>query len=179
MSKNLYSNIQPAKQAIRPLKGNDILQEKPRIGQRRAGKRRRRLPSINQAIAQSAVPSKKISEASKIEKKIINHPGFTTPVQSINNPSMAVITRRPMIKNIPFYPDPIYIPPPKPVGISTSESPENINISLEFNVDFKENSPFQEGIISETYQGQMNHFSRTSIIGRSSQYRQANTEVST
>ena len=33
VSKNLDPNIQPEKQAIRPLKGNEILQEKPRIGQ--------------------------------------------------------------------------------------------------------------------------------------------------
>ena len=33
-----------------------------------------------------------------------------------------------------------------------SESPENVDINLEINVDFEENSPFQEGVISETYQ---------------------------
>ena len=31
VSKNLDPNIQPEKQNIRPLKGNDIPQEKPRI----------------------------------------------------------------------------------------------------------------------------------------------------
>ena len=36
VSKNLNPNIQPEKQATRPLKGNEILQEKPRIGQGRA-----------------------------------------------------------------------------------------------------------------------------------------------
>ena len=33
-----------------------------------------------------------------------------------------------------------------------SESPENIDINLECNIDFEENSPFQEGVILETYQ---------------------------
>ena len=33
VSKNLDPNIQPEKQAIRLSKGNEILQEKPRIGQ--------------------------------------------------------------------------------------------------------------------------------------------------
>ena len=65
VSKNLDPNIQPEKQAIRPLKDNEILQEKPRIGQGRAGMRRRRLSPISQTIAQSAEPSKKIPEASK------------------------------------------------------------------------------------------------------------------
>ena len=42
VSKNLDSNIQPGKQNMRPLKGNKISQEKPRIGQRRVGMRRRK-----------------------------------------------------------------------------------------------------------------------------------------
>ena len=113
VSKNLDPNIQPDKQNIRPLKGNEILQEKSRIGHGRAGMRRRRLPPINQTIAQTAGASKKIPEASKIEKKIINHLDFTTLVQSINHPSIEVINRRPMMKDIPFYPDPTYRPPPQ------------------------------------------------------------------
>ena len=87
--------------------------------------------------------------------KVINQPDFATPVQSINNSSAEVINRKPIQKinkDIPFYPDPTYRPPPKPVRIPTSESPENIDISPELNIDFEENSPFQEGVISETYQ---------------------------
>ena len=56
------------------------------------------------------------------------------------------------MKNIPFYPDPTYKPPPKLIRIPTSEGPENIDISPEINTDFEENSPFQEGVTSETYQ---------------------------
>ena len=73
-----------------------------------------------------------------------------------------------MIKDIPFYPDPMYRPPPKPTKISTLEGPENIDINPEINVDFKENSPFQ-GVISETYQRPLSHFPRPSRIGKSSQ----------
>ena len=152
VSKNLDLNIQPEKQNIIPLKGNEISQEKPRIHQGRAGMRRRRPSFINQTIAQTAETSKKIPEASKIDRKVINHPDFTTPVQSINNSNAEIVHRRPMIKDIPFYHDPIYRPPSKPVRIPAQESSENIDISRELNNDFKENSPFQEGIISETYQ---------------------------
>ena len=49
-SKNLDPNIQPEKQSIKPLKGNEIPQEKPRIGQGRVGLRRKK-PCINQPIA--------------------------------------------------------------------------------------------------------------------------------
>ena len=100
---------------------------------------RRRKPSINQPITQSAELSKKTPEASKIEKKVINQPDFTTTVQSISNSSMEVINRR-MIqkinKYIPFYPDLTYRPPPMSVRIPMSESPENIDISLELSTDF-------------------------------------------
>ena len=76
-------------------------------------------------------------------------------MQSISNSGVEVINRRlikKINKDIPFYPDPTYRPPPKPVRIPTSESPENIDISPELNTDFKKNSPFQEGVILETYQ---------------------------
>ena len=96
--------------------------------------------------------SKKITEASKIEKKVINHPDFTTPMQIIDNYNAEVINRRPIIKDIPFYPDPTFRPPPKPVRIPTSERSENIDISLKINIDLDENSLFQEGIILETFQ---------------------------
>ena len=75
-------------------------------------------------------------------------------MQSIDNYSVELINRRPIqkiIKDIHFYPDPTYRSPPKPVRIPTSESPENIDISPELNIDFEENSSFQ-GVISETYQ---------------------------
>ena len=71
-------------------------------------------------------------------------------MQSVNNPSVEANNRRQMIKDIPFYPDPTYTPPL--IRIPTSEGPGNIDIRPEINTDFEANSPFQEGIISETYQ---------------------------
>ena len=108
-------NIQPGKQNIRPLKGNKISQEKPWIGQGRAGIRRRRPPPINQTITQTSELSRQITEVSKIEKKVTSHSHFTTPVQSVNSPSTGVINRTTTIKDIPFYPDPTFRPPPNVV----------------------------------------------------------------
>ena len=76
---------------IRPIKGNKILQGKPHSGQGRAGMRRRRPSPINQTITQTSELSKKIPEVSKIEKKVITHPDFTTPVLSVNSPTMEAI----------------------------------------------------------------------------------------
>ena len=73
-------------------------------------------------------------------------------MQSVNSPSAGVINRTPVIKDIPFYPDPTFRPPPKLTRIPTSEGQENLDINPEINIDFDENSPFQEGVILETYQ---------------------------
>ena len=66
---------------------------------------------------------------------------------------------RPLIPDVPFHPGPTYRPPPKPIrsdmlrGEESSQSlPSSENISSDINLDFEENSPFQEGVISEAYQ---------------------------
>ena len=51
-----------------------------------------------------------------------------------------------MIKDIPFYPDPTYRPPPKLVG---TPMPESTDINPEISINFEENSLFQEGVILE------------------------------
>ena len=73
-------------------------------------------------------------------------------MQSITHSNVEVTHRRPTIKDILFYADPTYRPPPKPVRTPTQGSSESTNINPENKIDFKENSPFQEGVISETYQ---------------------------
>ena len=66
---------------------------------------------------------------------------------------------KPLIPDVPFHPGPTYRIPPKPIisnvpmsqeSLQSSSSVENIN--LDINLDFKENSPFQEGVISEMFQ---------------------------
>ena len=54
-------------------------------------------------------------------------------------------------KEIPFYQDPIYRPPSKPVKKPSPKIPGSMDINPELNTDFDENSPFQEGVISERY----------------------------
>ena len=63
--------------------------------------------------------------------------------------------------DVPFYPGPKYRPPPKPVrsftpggheGTQSSHCSEIANMDPGVTLDFKENSPFQEGVISEAYQ---------------------------
>ena len=56
-------------------------------------------------------------------------------------------------REIPLYPDPIYMPLPKPTKIPFQEIPRKLTyFHTDINTDFKENSPYQEGVILETYQ---------------------------
>ena len=77
--------------------------------------RGRRPPPISQTITQIPELSKKIPEAPKIESKIINQPDSTAPVQLVTNFNDDVTHKIPIIKDIPFYPDPNNRPPSKPI----------------------------------------------------------------
>ena len=76
-------------------------------------------------------------------------------MHSINNVNGKMTNNNPLIPDVPFHPGPVYRPLPKlikqnvpyPQGSQSSANTENINP----NFDFEENSPFQEGIMSETF----------------------------
>ena len=107
----------------------------------------------SQPVAQSVKQPLKIPEVPKTQNEVITKPNFATPVQSIGNSSTKVIDQRMMqnlSKDILFYPDPFYRPPPKPVKIPVPEIPGNMDINLELNMDCEEKYPFQVGVISET-----------------------------
>ena len=54
---------------------------------------------------------------------------------------------------IPIYPDPLMKLPPTPPDIKVQDDRRiNLDLDLEINKDLEENSPYQEGIISEMYQ---------------------------
>ena len=66
---------------------------------------------------------------------------------------------RPLIPGVPFPPGPTYRPTPKPIRSNTPKSQESSqssssvrNINPDINLDIQENSPFQEGVISESFQ---------------------------
>ena len=63
---------------------------------------------------------------------------------------------RPFIRDVPFHQGPTYRPPLKPIRSNVPRSQESSlsveNINPDIHLDFEENSPFQEGITSETIQ---------------------------
>ena len=77
---------------------------------------------------------------------------------SINNVSGKMINNNPLIPDVPFHPGPVYRPPPKPIRYNMSNQQGSqslssiVDINPNINLDFKENSPFQEEVMSETFQ---------------------------
>ena len=91
-----------------------------------------------------------------------------------------ITNNNPLIPDVPFNPCQIYRPPPKPIrhDISTQgskkSSPGIEDINPNINFDFKENSPFQEGVISET-----SHSSKNLKNWGSYRKRKFSSEIST
>ena len=84
-------------------------------------------------------------------------PDHAIPQTGSSDDSSSRMVKRKTIQDInreiPMYWDPIYRPSPKPTEIPIQEVPMNLSdFDSEINMDFKENSPFQEVVISETYQ---------------------------
>ena len=153
MGKNLDPNLKPEKQHTIPKQGS---KERPCIGQGRAWSRRKKPDPIIQSINQPSNLSQKIPGRTEIETRKTNHVHTKDLTHSINNTSGKMTNNNPFIPDILFHPCPVYRLPLKPIkqDVSypqSSQSSTNIkNINLNF--DFEENSPFQEGIISKTFQ---------------------------
>ena len=103
--------------------------------------------------------SQKIPGRTEIETRKTNHVHTKDLTYSINNMSDKITKNYPLILDVPFHPGPVYRPPLKPIkqyvscpqSSQSSTSTENINPNIHF--DFEESSPFQEGIMSQTFQG--------------------------
>ena len=80
-------------------------------------------------------------------------------MHTVNKVDEGMTHTRPLIPDVPFHSGPTYRPPPKPIRSSMSRSQESSqsspnveNITSDINLDFEEDSPFQEDVISEAYQ---------------------------
>ena len=96
--------------------------------------------------------SHKISTIQNVAKDNTN---FPVPEQLITN-EMETITRKKIQgknREQPFYPDPIYRPPPRPTDYLRPNHPKSESDSKpKIDIEFEENSPHQEGIILDVYQ---------------------------
>ena len=155
MGKNLDPNLKPEKQHAIHKQGS---MERPHMGQGRAGSRRNRPDPINQPITQPSNLSQKIPGRTEMETRRTNYIHTKDLMHSINNMSGKMTNNNPLIPDVSFHPGPVYRPLPKPIkqdvaypqSSQSSTSIEDINPNINFN--FEEDSPFQEGIMSETFQ---------------------------
>ena len=155
MRKNLDPDINLEKQHANPIKGSVI---KPYIGQGRAGLKRKRSDPINQTINQPSELLQKISGETKIETGKTNWVHTKNPTHTINNVNEGMTRTRPLTQM--FLSIQVWLTGPLPNLLDPTcqevrkvykvQSVENINPDI--NLDFEENSPFQEGVISETFQ---------------------------
>ena len=77
----------------------------------------------------------------------------------INNVDAGMTHTKPLMPDVPFHPGQTYRPPSKPIRSNMPRSQESSQssssvekINPDINRDFKENSLFQEGVISEMFQ---------------------------
>ena len=136
VQKELDPNSRPEKQHVISKQGKA---ERLQMGQGRAGSRRRKPDPINQAINQPLDVTQGIPRGTKIIT------GKTNSTQGINNVLDRLINNNnSFMPDVPLHTDPLLKPPKQQ---NTHEISHNPNINL----DFGENSPFQEGIMSKTF----------------------------
>ena len=118
---------------------------KPRIGQGREGIRRKAnivpplqtsAPEVTQSLPETVT---QLQETVQTEHK-------STAQTDIRQPIGSTIETR----QIPFYPDQILRPPSRLPDLKENWR-DLSDLDMDRNIDFEENSPYQEGIISETY----------------------------
>ena len=146
----LDTNVLPEKQKPQ-LQNKQVDENRPRLGQGRAGIRCRKPQPVDDITA-STGKSHKLPTAQNFTKDIMD---FPVPEQLISGKTEAITWRLMQDKNreLPFYPDPIYRPPPRTPEKSWPNSLESKpDTRSKIDVEFVENSLHQEGIRSKFYQ---------------------------
>ena len=79
--------------------------------------------------------------------------GKTNSIHSTNGANDRLVNSNPFMPDATFHPDPLLRPPKQqPIKQNITENMQEINHNPNINFDFEENSPFQDGIMSETFQ---------------------------
>ena len=104
--------------------------ERPCVGQRRAGSKRKRPDPINHAINQPSNLSQEIPGRTKIETRKTKHVHSTDPMHSINNANDRVANNNPLMPDAAFHPGSILRPSPKPIkqNMTHVQSSQNANV---------------------------------------------------
>ena len=137
VQKELDPNLRPEIQHIVSKQGK---LERLQVGQGRAGLRRRKPDPINQIASQPLDMKQGIPRGTKIET------GKTNSAQDINGMHDRSINNiNPFAPDVPLHSDLLLKP-------STQQNANKISYDPNINLDFEENSPFQEGVMSKMFQ---------------------------
>ena len=158
VGKSLDPNFRPKKQNTLPKQGK---LERLQIGQGRAGSKRKKPDPINQAIKQPSNLSQEIPGRTRIETR------KTNSIHSAKGVNDRLINNNPFMPDVPFHLDLLLrSPKQQPTKQNITQNTRGISPSPNINFDFEEKSPFQEGIMSETFQRPDKSFSKPKRIGR-------------
>ena len=73
-------------------------------------------------------------------------------MNTTNSTNDRLVNNNPFMPDVPFHLDPLLRPPAQPIKQNMTHKQNVQNINPNINFDFEENSPFQEGMMSETFQ---------------------------
>ena len=133
-------------------KQHKIVKYRPKLGRGRAGMQCKKHP---QPVADTLVSTNKLPKICTVQKVTKGSTNFPVPDQLITNKTESITRRQIQDKNReqPFHPDLFFRPPPRPPDNLQPESPKTNTVTKsKIDIDFKENSLYQEGIILELYQ---------------------------
>ena len=150
VKKMLDPRVLPEKQKPQ-IQAKQVVKIRPKLGRGRAGIRHKKPKSVADIMTTES-KSHKIPTIQNVTKVNTN---FSVPMQLITNETEIITRRKIQAKNRehPFYPDPVYRPPQRPPNNLRPNCPESqLDAKPKIDTEFEENSPHQEGIISEVYQ---------------------------
>ena len=100
------------------------------------------------------MPEPTVQSQEKVQPQ--HHIPISLPQHQLVDPTCIIQPIGPKIQHRPSppYHDPYARPPPRPPDVTNliDSQKDLLDTNLDRNVDIEENSPFQEGIISETYE---------------------------
>ena len=76
-------------------------------------------------------------------------------MHTTNSANDRIVNNNPFMPDVPFHLDPLLTCPKQPIkqNMTHKQNSQNVqDINPNINFDFEENSPFQEGVMSETFQ---------------------------
>ena len=151
MKKMLDFRVLPEKQKPQ-IQAKQVVKIRPKLGRGRLGIRHKKPQPVVVDINATASKSHKIPTIQNVTKDNTN---FPVCEQLITNETETISRKKIQGKNReqPFYLDSIYRPPARlPDNLRPNHPESKLDTKPKIDIEFEENSPHEEGIISEAYQ---------------------------